>query len=580
MAIEKCVPVLVVCSSLLGAGCEGCRGGEDEGPRLSESAEAGEGTQPVELPEGYDWELKLGEHRHDGEPTLVEIDAREQELTEAYFEYCNEAVGEFPVDEFSCEDAQLMPVTGLENHGDSLVRGDAGSVPHSLDGIASCDRPSLIYRDMHNIGCSEGSRIKRISKGDADWVYVCRKANEFFSDEHLYSEIGLIGHNRETGATCFYAGRAAVKFKVEGEQPGKDGPVTVKGELSALLGKGMHAPNDAAGVRNWAIPDYGGCARCHSHGPWLNFPFVDGKNDYSELKYVFDDEEEMHMPEQRYGERQCSKSGGEAGSSLPEAPGYHEDDCEPVVPERHPGMLYAPVNPASALASQASGLEPKLSDDEKKRYEWPEARRLKPEVKDAGVCTTCHHIGNETYSERYPRALFSSEPSGAEPNRVWLYQRNTTESLRSSHRSKVETLTWASMITYGIPGYGTGGNGELPKLDDAQIEAAVMAIEGCKRAERGSEDWEKCWANHWTGESLAADPLQYLQDTCSYCHSGEAGPKVPKLVTEAEFKASASDICSRLKDERAPHPPGGQLSRSILDILDQSELLSCKTESQ
>ena len=475
-------------------------------------------------------------------PEFTVISPEEREMTLEYFALCERELGEFPADTFSCAEAQDMPVTGVTNPGTSLVRPDGQAFPAALDGIASCDRPSLIYRDLRNIGCASGSRIKRLSTEKSDWIYVCRKGHEVFKDEHLYSEIGLIGHNRSTGKTCFFAGRSAVTF-----------PLTVKdergverdGELLAVLGRVMHAPSGPSGVAHWGVPSAPGCTQCHSHGPWLNFPFVDGRNRYAEIRWGVD----------------------EFGAAKPEPipfTGYVEADGRPVVPVRHPGMVYDPVYPYDVLQSRL-------------REKWPRAMRLRPDVEGAGLCTTCHQIGNRNYASRYPRSVFYfgddlalDHPSGAR-NRADLYLGNVSRALRGSHNTRMLGRSWGQSAAAQVPGFPVETDaGEVIttiKDDDIHknnrnVRRAFAAIDGCTREQESA----RCWQEHWTLERIKADPLRYLRDTCSYCHS-KTNPNLPPLTTREEFIAGGN-AWSRLKTAENPHPPGGRLEASILAILE------------
>lgn len=511
------------------------------------------------LPAGYDFDLRLGSGETAENYQVTKVEEEERVQTIEYYEKCEEVLGAFPVSTFSCEDAQLMPTTGVLNPGPSIPRPDAEPLPPKLEDISSCDRPSLIYRDLKNIGCVSGNRIKRLSTKTSDWVYVCRKGHEFFNDEHLYSEIGLIGYNRETGATCFFAGRPAATVKITSR--GSDG-TSRSAVLSALVGRELHAPTSEKGVPHWGVPMGTGCVTCHSHGPWLNFPFVDGKNSYAEFTWV-DEKGEPQIKDLDPG-------------------GYVESDGAPVVPRRHPGMLYDPVYPQDVLQEMPGAA-------------WTRAYRLSPQVSDAAICTTCHHIGNATYSDRYPRSVFHfndarklhteddvlklhTEDGGLKLHtedggldRANLYKANQSVGLRGSHNSKMLTLAWAQPATAGIPGFvfetPDGQRVNPVKVEDIHrpnvaISKALAAIANC------SDETADCWKDHFTVASVREDPLSYLKDTCSSCHSpeNEKLADIPKLVTKDDF-LSGGDAWHRLNDSEKPHPPGGQLQPSVLKHL-------------
>ncbi|MDB4991159.1 MAG: hypothetical protein JWN04_6337 [Myxococcaceae bacterium] len=491
------------------------------------------------LPDGYDWSLALGgQYKLEGaRPTTV--DESEKIISRAYIAECLQRVGAFPLPSFDCADAQAMPVTGLANAGDSSPRISRNeAIPANLSDIARCDRPSLIYRDMRNIGCSSGSRIRRVSTETTDWVYICRKAHSFFSDVNLYSEIGLIGNNRSTGDTCFFAGRPAVNFTIS-----RAGVATQTAELAALTGQRMAAPTSEQGIDNWSVPTGQGCVECHSQGPWLNFPFVDGASSYAELSWHNDDAGDpqiVHTP----------------------VHGYLQADGKPVVPPRHPGMLYAPLYPSEVAAIGTN-----------KEYRWQRAMRLDPRSESTGMCTTCHHIGNQTYGMRYPKsAFYFQEPlslarEDMNRQRAELYLANITEPLRGSHNTRLLTRPWAEAAIAQVPGFAivepTGH--VIRNIAPADIYKHNSLVEKALERIASCGDNDSCWTEHWTLARVEAEPLRYLQETCSHCHGASAKVLV-RLSTKQQFM-KGGDAWSRLNSQEHPHPPGGRLDAPVLEIL-------------
>lgn len=549
---------------IVGAGLLAAGGGvalatmDDDDPEDAAVSFATEVTPPTQptaepppaLPEGYDWRLKLGDTHTLAKTVVTEIRDDERKMTLEYFRQCEKALGPFPLETFDCSEAQDMPVTGAENLQPSITRYT--NLPPSVDGIASCERPSLIYRDLGNIGCSSGNRIRRVSEGPSDWIYICRRGSGFFEDEHLYDEIGLIGSNRETGRTCFFAGRAAVTFTLETKD--EQGELR-EGMLGAVLGRTMHAPSGDEGVAHWAVPGEQGCTQCHSHGPWLSFPFVDGTDSYAELKWTTDEYDDPQV------ETLTVKR-------------YMEDDGHPVVPERHPGMLYDPVYPHEVLTGPSAAKW--------NVAEWDRAKRLRPQLEGVGLCTTCHHVGNLNYARRYPRSVFYFGDElrldhDSARDRADLYLGNVSEDYRGSHNTKMLTLAWSQSAIAGIAGYvdTLGEDGriepedgrtelEAVRRDNEYLRHAIETIEGCTNEDSKKED-PKCWVEHWTPSRVEDDPLQYLIDTCSHCHA-ENNPKMLPLTTQEDFLKGGA-AWSRLNSVQAPHPPGGRLPKPILAIL-------------
>lgn len=509
----------------------------DDEPDDSGAASDAEST---ELPDGYDWSMNLGERELQGQPTLTVVSEAEREATKKYFDYCEDVLGEFPTEILDCSDAQLMQLPGDSEPELQASIPRYTDFPSDLNEITTCDRPSLIYRDLANIGCSPGNRIKRVTKGKTDWIYICRKANRFFEDEHIYSEIGLIGNNRETGKTCFFAGRSAVHFEMRLEEDEKAAGGSEAVGIEAVLGRQMAPPKGDAGVKHWGIPRGDSCTKCHSHGPWLGFPFVDGRNSYAELRW------------NDQGKREKV-----------EVTGYTETDGNPVVPRRNPGMLYDPVYPIDVLDDE------KTKDFLKKEgmHKWNRAMRLKPNLGKTGMCTTCHHIGNYSYARRYPRSLF---PLDLEPKfepwmsrdrkRAELYLANISEQHRGSHYTKMLTKTWRQMAGAEIPGYGQ----PLKKIDRADLPKAYIegAVEEIEKYGKGNESKNSAyWAEHWTEDRVEADPMGYLNDTCGFCHDAKR-----KLKPMDELFVD-NNGWSTLNNPERVHPPGGRLHDNVLKIL-------------
>lgn len=271
-------------------------------------------------------------------------------------------------------------------------------------------------------------------------------------------------------------------------------------------------------------------------GSWLSFPFVDGKNSYAELRWKKDSAGDPQI--ERFVNR-----------------GYVEADGQPVVPARHAGMLYAPLYPSEL---------PEIRGQ--RDYEWPRAMRLDPSTEGARMCTTCHHIGNANYVTRYPRSVFyfSAPFDSKDPNqqRSDLYLANVTDSLRGSHNTRMLTPSWMEAAVAQVPGFASSEriDPDTIRKHHPAIEAAIEKLTACANSRS-----PQCWTEHWTLARIEADPLRYLRETCSNCHAADAKTLV-HLTTKQELM-KGGNAWSRLNNPERPHPPGGRLEASILDIL-------------
>lgn len=143
-----------------------------------------------------------------------------------------------PIPAMSCADAELMPITvdGVE----------------VFDTPASCDRPSALTGT-----CEAGERIAARYIGthhdgsprpEVVFVNFCRDGG-----------MGVIGHNAETGATCFF--HINMAFPNDARHPGSNDPNYDDYWQSA----------DVVAADN--------CQGCHQADPWLHSPWIDQLRD-------------------------------------------------------------------------------------------------------------------------------------------------------------------------------------------------------------------------------------------------------------------------------------------------------------
>ena len=139
-----------------------------------------------------------------------------------------------PIPEVSCSDAEIMPITVDGEQVDSTPQ--------------SCDRPSALTGT-----CETGERIAARYEGthhdgsprpEVVFVNFCRDGG-----------MGLIGHNEETGATCFF--HINLEHDNAAQFPGS---------------------NDPNYDDYWEPPEVvaqDACQGCHQADPWLHSPWID-----------------------------------------------------------------------------------------------------------------------------------------------------------------------------------------------------------------------------------------------------------------------------------------------------------------
>ncbi len=146
-----------------------------------------------------------------------------------------------PIPAMSCADAQLMPITvdGVE----------VSETP------ADCDRPSALTGT-----CETGQRISARYQGthhdgsprpEVVFMNFCRDGG-----------MGVIGHNSETGATCFF--HINMAFPNDVQYPGSEDP----------------SYDDYWQTAQQVAAD--NCQGCHQADPWLHSPWIDQLRDPSD----------------------------------------------------------------------------------------------------------------------------------------------------------------------------------------------------------------------------------------------------------------------------------------------------------
>ena len=179
------------------------------------------------------------------------IDPRAAESIRDHAEVCAESLG--PIPGFDCRDGVRIPIT---------IDGEA---PDSIEPWM-CDNPAML-----DSSCNTEARVGRIpgDRPEVSFVFLCRATSNlgygysYFGndDSYAFSLIAMIGHNAETGDTCF--------FETMSSNPVVPSPMTAGSEPD--LG-------DQPAETVWQTPSSvasGGCNTCHSIDPYVHSPWID-----------------------------------------------------------------------------------------------------------------------------------------------------------------------------------------------------------------------------------------------------------------------------------------------------------------
>ncbi|MBZ9959317.1 hypothetical protein [Mesorhizobium sp. BR1-1-14] len=258
---------------------------------------------------------------------------------------CEQKIG--PIPAFSCLDGEIIPIT---LNGNPIIN----HVP-----LQKCDRPPLLGLGMSategqcvpfsRIGTLPGKNAQGQEDPNIQWAFICRRY-KIRVDPNFpnFEDVAIIGHNKATGATCFFQtlryGGAEDGIKTTRVPPPAERPdATPGGEIKAA--DFWYSPQETANIR---------CNRCHDSDAFIHTPHVD------QVKRVV---------------------------------GGHDI---PIVP---PGPNLK-ANPPEASRYNFVG-EPFQA--------WPAPVRIQPL---GNACTSCHNIGSLTTCDRFTSAATGSPTTG------------------------------------------------------------------------------------------------------------------------------------------------------------------------
>jgi hypothetical protein len=119
----------------------------------------------------------------------------------------------------------------------------------------TCDNPSWA-----STPCYPGTRVGILKTANAAWAVLCRRQSVQASTNPYFQLIGVIAHNKTSGATCFFD---------------KKTPVTLTKKTFAAPGD-PDPKRQKDAVRIWAEPgpSFENCMQCHATGAFIRSPYV------------------------------------------------------------------------------------------------------------------------------------------------------------------------------------------------------------------------------------------------------------------------------------------------------------------
>ena len=158
-----------------------------------------------------------------------------------------------------------------------IYRLEGGRVVETKESGVSCKNPALIELMPAEQACTPGSRLGQIVTPSAIFRFLCRRAPE----GGVYDDIGIIGYQPKTGATCFWT--SLDEKRTDGVIPALD---VTDGDPKKL---------DALGRTMQLAYEGDKCVTCHDGDPFLYTPFLEGAWQWDTDVYRFGPYKQVRM---------------------------------------------------------------------------------------------------------------------------------------------------------------------------------------------------------------------------------------------------------------------------------------------
>lgn len=209
-------------------------------------------------------------HHIDSESELNAKKSSEEYNLQSYVEECRKELGEIPT--FNCLDGEVVPVYDSDNNREVTFDNHLGAKQ-------KCDRPSHLRTDRINYWggfnpCVPGTRLGRSNPSGnfkTEWVWSCRRYFPRNKQSSRFDDINMIGHNPETGATCFFVSKINRDPPTESKDLGHSfgqvpSPASPEGKN---LWKSPREMTEVSAFRGGSQP----CVDCHDNDPFIHTPF-------------------------------------------------------------------------------------------------------------------------------------------------------------------------------------------------------------------------------------------------------------------------------------------------------------------
>lgn len=172
----------------------------------------------------------------------------------SYADLCSRLLGEVPTAD--CGEGVRIPITV---NGVEVFERPDDNVCDTVGFKGVCDPGSTIRRQ-------EGRAIDGSPRPEVVWITFCRSVHPSFGTGGLGS-VQMIGHDQETGATCFFESPDAIGIEAQSRWVSLDSDGILDGELPG--------PGDPDFDEAW-IPPPEPCSECHHNDPFIHNPWIDG----------------------------------------------------------------------------------------------------------------------------------------------------------------------------------------------------------------------------------------------------------------------------------------------------------------
>ena len=185
---------------------------------------------------------------------------------------CKQAIGDLP----SQSEATCAAGRDIHVYVASIASGMVVEHDEPTD-VVTCDNPALLDSLPAASACVPGGKLGQGSlPNGAIYKFICRrKAGVPRTAPPVYIDYGIIVHNPQNGATCFWAGSQP---EIDGALPPID---LTDGDLDKV----------AAYVNGWGVSDGRAegddCIGCHDNDPFMYSPHLKSVFDFGETAYRY-----------------------------------------------------------------------------------------------------------------------------------------------------------------------------------------------------------------------------------------------------------------------------------------------------